>query len=329
MPSGAYHLVLEVRFLMSFLFKVDSSTMISGFGSQIQHAEPAWYQGQPSPYYSDSHVEWRQRIRRFVDEELRPHVSEWESGAKVLPTKQLCRRMAELKIYGANYPIEFGGGGGLVKFDFFHSLIFSDEFTRVGSGGVTTALTVGVGIGLGPVIAGASEELKKRVATQVLNAEKFICLAITEPQAGSDVSAIETTAILDPTGQYYIVNGQKKFISGASYADYFSTAVVTAEGISMLLIENCAGITVRRLATQGWITSNTGFIIFEDVKVPIGSLLGKTGEGFKIIMNNFNGERFGIAVAANRNARLCYEEAVRYAQRRKTFGSPLWSSQVI
>lgn len=299
------------------------------FGNALQYSEPAWYQGQPSAYYNESHLEWRGRVRRFVEEEVKPFVSDWESGRQELPVKALSKRMAQLGIYGANFPPQYGGGGGIKAYDAFHSLIFSDEMGRIGAGGVATALTVGVGIGLGPVLAGGSDELKNRVIPAVLAADKFICLAVSEPTAGSDVSAIQTTAVLDPSGQFYIVNGEKKFITGAAYSDYFSTAVQTDKGISVVLVENGPGVSVRRLSTQGWSTSNTGFIVFDNVKVPRGNLLGEEGGGFKIIMNNFNGERFGIIVSAIRNARVCYEEAVQYAQRRKTFGRPLWSSQVI
>lgn len=208
-------------------------------------------------------------------------------------------------------------------------VITSDELARCGAGGVTTALMVGVSIGLGPVVVGARPELKNRVVPSVLAGKSFICLAITEPTAGSDVANIRTTATLDPTGKFYIVKGQKKFISGAAYADYFTTAVQTESGISVLLVERGPGVNVRRLPTQGWHTSETGFIDFDDVRVPVGNLLGREGEGFKIIMVNFNSERFGMITSSLRYSRMLLEASVRYAQQRTTFGKPLWSSQVI
>jgi alkylation response protein AidB-like acyl-CoA dehydrogenase len=247
-----------------------TSRVFPRYGSEIEYAEPAWYQGLPTAYYNESHVAWRARVRDFVERELKPHVSDWEEKEDTMPIKQLCKKMVALGLYGRNYPKEYGGGGGLndtETFDVFHSLVFADELGRTGAGGVTTALTVGVAIGLGPVIAGGSEALKKRVATEVLHADKFICLAVTEAQAGSDVSAVRTTATLDPTRRFYIVSGEKKFISGASYADYFTTAVKTDKGVSVLLVERGPGVSVRRLKTQGWLASNTGFVIFDNVKV--------------------------------------------------------------
>ncbi len=238
------------------------------FGSEVDYAEPSWYQGQPTPYYSDSHVAWRARVRDFVERELKPHVTEWEEKEDSMPIKELCKRMAAAGLYGGAYAREFGvADKGVPDYDAFHSVIFADEFARTGAGGVTTALTVGVGIGLGPLIAGGSEELKARVVRPVLAADKFICLAVTEAQAGSDVAGVRTTATLDPSGRFYVVSGEKKFISGAAYADYFTTAVKTDNGVSVLLIEKGPGVTVRRLKTQGWLASNTGFVVFDEVKV--------------------------------------------------------------
>ncbi len=246
-----------------------SARVFPRFGSEIEYAEPAWYQGLPTAFYNESHVAWRARVRDFVETELKPNVTEWEEKEDTMPIKQLCKKMVALGLYGRGYPKEYGGGGGpsVPEFDIFHGLIFADELGRTGAGGVTTALTVGVGIGLGPVIAGGSEALKKRVATEVLHADKFICLAVTEAQAGSDVSAVRTTATLDPSGRFYTVSGEKKFISGAAYADYFTTAVKTDNGVSVLLVERGPGVTVRRLKTQGWLASSTGFVIFDQVKV--------------------------------------------------------------
>lgn len=299
------------------------------FGSEVEYAEPAWYQGLPTPFYDESHVELRERVRSFVERELVPHASAWDEQEDSMPIKDLCKKMVAANIYGGSYPPELGGGAGVPRFDAFHALIVADELARTGAGGVTTALNVGVAIGLGPVLAGGSEPVRSRVASEVLRAEKFICLAVTEATAGSDVSALRTRAVLDPSGRYFVVTGEKKFISGAAYADYFTTAVRTDKGISVLLIERGPGVSVRRLKTQGWLASSTGFVVFDQVRVPVENLLGAEGAGFMVIMLNFNNERFGMIASSLRLARLCYEHALRYARARTTFGKPLWSNQVI
>jgi len=145
---------------------------------------------------------------------------------------------------------------------------------------------------------------------------------------------VQTTAKKDPTGKFYIVNGQKTFISGGMMADYFTTGVRTGGtgfgGISLLLMErHTPGIKVTRLKTQGWHLSNTTTVSFEDVKVPVENLLGEEGKGFHAIMRNFNNERLSIAIWVTRHARCCLEDAVKYAKVRKTFGKPLASHQVI
>ena len=290
------------------------------FGSETEYAEPAWYRGVPTPYYTQSHVEFRGRVRSFVDKHLLPFAAEWDEQPESMPVRELSRLMAREGLFGA----EWAEGH-----DAFHQIIFSDEMARVGAGGVMTALTVGPGIGLGPVVAGGEPALAARVKREVLAAEKFICLAVTEAGAGSDVAAVQTTAVLEEGGEFFVVSGEKKFISGAGYADYFTTAVQTSSGLSVLLVERGPGVTVRRLKTQGWHSSYTGFVVFDNVRVPVSHLIGREGEGFKVLMANFNSERLGLAVQSLRYARVCLEESVMYARRREVFGSPLWSSQVV
>jgi len=157
-------------------------------------------------------------------------------------------------------------------------------------------------------------------------------LAVTEPYAGSDVASIRTTAKRE--GNFYIVNGEKKFITSGTKARYFTTAVRTGgsgmQGVSLILIErNMPGVTIRRQKTQGWWASGTAYISLEDVKVPVENLIGKENDGFKPIMHNFNHERFVFAAQSNRYARVCLEESIKYGRLRRTFGKRLIDHQVI
>jgi len=159
-----------------------------------------------------------------------------------------------------------------------------------------------------------------------------MCLAVTEPNSGSDVGNLQTTAVLKDG--HYIVNGLKKFITGGIKADYYVVAVRTKDegmkGVSLLLIEKgIEGLSTKRLKTQGWLTSNTALVIFENVKVPAKNLLGKENLGFIQIMENFNHERYAIAVMANRSSRIALTEAIKYARNRKTFNKRLIDNQVI
>jgi len=159
-----------------------------------------------------------------------------------------------------------------------------------------------------------------------------MALAVSEPYAGSDVSSLRTTAVRE--GNFFIVNGEKKFITSGMKADYYTVAVRTGGegmgGVSLLLMERDApGVTTRKMKTQGWWSSNTAYITFENVKVPVAHIIGKENDGFKAIMDNFNHERFVLAAMSNRYARVCLEEAWKYAQVRTTFGKPLIQQPVI
>lgn len=176
--------------------------------------------------------------------------------------------------------------------------------------------------------------MRNKLVKECLTGEKMISLAITEPTAGSDVANLKTTAEKTECGKYYIVNGEKKWISTGIFADYHTTAVRTggpgAGGISLLLLEkSMPGIKTREMNCQGLTGSGTTYLIFEDVKVPVENLIGKEGEGFKYIVYNFNPERWGIIVTTVRFSRVCLEEAYKYAHKRKTFGLRLIDSPVI
>jgi len=152
--------------------------------------------------------------------------------------------------------------------------------------------------------------------------------------AGSDVANINCEAKLTPDGKHYIVNGEKKWITNGIWCEYFTTAVRTGGpgmgGVSVLLIERShGGVSTRKMDCQGVWSSGTTYITFEDVKVPVENLIGKENQGFKVIMTNFNHERIGIIIQCLRFSRVCYEESIKYAHKRKTFGQRLIDHPVI
>jgi len=194
-------------------------------------------------------------------------------------------------------------------------------------------LADGFGIGLPPILVFGSEDLKERVARPVLQGDKIICLAITEPGTGSDVATIECTAVKTPDGKHYIVNGEKKWITNGIYADFFTTAVRTGgaggEGISLLVIERGPGVITRKMACSGMRGSGTTLVIFENAKVPVENIVGTENAGFITIMYNFNRERMALCIQANRMSRTCLEDSITYAMERKTFGKRLIDQPVI
>lgn len=281
----------------------------------------------PSPFMGETHRAWRESLRRFIERELMPHVTEWDEAEHV--PREVFLKAGAFGLLGAGYPEKYGGWSE--GFDRFHGIVTSEELARMGAGGVSTALMVH-GIGLPPILAIGSDEMKERIAPAVLRGEMQISLAITEPDAGSDVANIATRA--ERRGDHYVVNGAKMFITGGMSSHWATTAVRTggdgAGGISLLLIDlNAKGVTRTPLKKQGWWASDTAALYFDDVEVPAEHLIGGLGQGFAGIMRNFNGERLGMASGAAASARVCIEDAARWAQQRRTFGKRLADHQVI
>jgi len=315
-------------------------TVQDAYGEMIPYGDPAWYQSYHSPYYNESHAALRNEVREWVQKEIDPYVTEWDEQ-RLVPEriyKQMGERGYLAGLLGVKYPVEYTdkrvASVPPEKWDLFHEMIVTDELSRTGSGGFVWSQIGGYGIGGPPVLKFGHPEVKKRVMPGLLSGDKRICLAITEPDAGSDVANLTTEAKLTPDGKHYIVNGEKKWITNGIWSSYFTTAVRTGGpgmgGISVLLIEkDMPGVSVRKMDCQGVWSSGTTYITFEDVKVPVENLIGKENQGFKVIMTNFNHERLGIVIQSNRFARVLYEESMKYANKRVTFGKKLVEHPVI
>jgi acyl-CoA dehydrogenase len=278
-----------------------------------------------SPFYTATHIAWRNTLRRWVDREIEPFATSWDEAGEI--PRELYGKAADIGLLQLGYPEEFGG----LPSDPFMSIVTTQELARPGAGGIPASLMIH-GIGAPPIAAVASPEMKARVLPPVLRGEKIIALGITEPSGGSDVANLRTTASLD--GNCYIVNGSKCYITGGMRADYLTTAVRTggpgAGGVSLLLIDmNSPGVTRNKLHKMGWWASDTAEIFFQDVRVPVESLIGAEGRGFPAIMLNFNNERLALAAGATAYARVALQEALEYAQQRHTFGKRLADHQVI
>ncbi|KNE70046.1 hypothetical protein AMAG_15035 [Allomyces macrogynus ATCC 38327] len=319
---------------------VDADLLEGPFGDLIPYTDPSWYQEFRSPYYKDSHRRLRAYMRAFVDKELMPYCHEWDE-AKQIPREVYLKagRAGILQAVCGKLAPEYNnvpmpGDVDPAEWDVFHEFIVADELSRTGSGGVVWGLTGGLGIGLPPVLAFGSKYLKEKVVRACFAGEKNICLCVTEPHAGSDVANLKTEAKLTPDGKHFILNGEKKWITNGAFADYFTVACRTGGegmgGISLLLVERTMpGVKTRRIDCSGVWASGTGYITFEDVKVPVENVIGQVNKGFKSIMYNFNHERLGIVIQATRFSRVCFEEAIKHANRRRTFGKKLIQHDVI
>ncbi len=282
----------------------------------------------PNPHLTEAHAAWRTQLRRFVDTEIAPFADDWDEAGSI--PAELWPKAAAVGLLGLGYPEAYGGTSEGI--DSWYHWITAEELARFAVGGVNASLMVH-GIGLPPVLNWGSEAMKQAVAPPVLAGEKHIALGITEPGGGSDVAALATTALRD--GDHYVVNGSKTYITGGLRADWVSTAVRTGgeghAGVSMLLIPTDAeGFSRTPLDRKmGWWASDTATLYFDNVRVPVANLIGEENQGFRVIMTNFNGERMAMAAAMEALGRVCLEEAVQWAQARRTFGMRLADHQVI
>ena len=266
-------------------------------------------------------------VRRFVDREVRPHLDAWERAGEVPRSAHLAAARAGL--LGLTFPASVGGQGG----DLLDLVVLVEELLCAGgSGGVVAALFTG-GIALPHIVSAGTAEQVDRWVRPSLAGEKVCALAVTEPDGGSDVAAVRTTARRD--GDHYLVNGAKTFITSGVRADFVTVALRTGgpghSGISLLVVERgTAGFTVsRRLEKMGWHCSDTAELSFVDCRVPVGNLVGPDGDGFALLAQHFVTERLTLAVQAYATAARCLDLAVAWCRLRETFGRPLIARQVV
>ncbi|WP_316173264.1 MULTISPECIES: acyl-CoA dehydrogenase family protein [unclassified Bradyrhizobium] len=278
-----------------------------------------------SPFYTAEHEAFRDVIKRFVDKEIAPFASAWDEAGEF--PRALYLKAAEIGLLGLGFPEEFGG----VPADQFMKIVSSQELARAGAGGISASLTSHT-IGAPPIARAAQPQVRARVLPEILAGRKISALAITEPSGGSDVANLRTRAVRD--GDHYVVSGEKTFITSGMRADYITVAVRTGgpgpAGVSLLLVPgDTPGLTRTRLDKMGWWASDTATLHFDGCRVPVENLIGEEGQGFKLIMHNFNSERMGMAASCTAYARVCLDDAIAYAKERQTFGKPLAQHQVI
>lgn len=279
-----------------------------------------------SPYYTTDHEAFRDQVRRFVQTEVEPYINAWDEAGRV--PREFFKKAANAGLLQLGYPEALGG----VEIpDGHYHVVFHEELTRAGSGGLIPAVWIH-GIALPPIVAFGTDAQKEKFVKPVLTGDKIAALAITEPSGGSDVANLKTTAKRD--GDHYIVNGSKTFISGGMRADHITVAVRTGDpglgGVSILIIEaDTPGFERTELKKMGWWCSDTATLYFDNCRVPAVNLLGVENAGFAAIMHNFNSERLMMSAQCYGLARCCIDESAAYAKERTTFGRPLIKNQVI
>ncbi|WP_426509793.1 acyl-CoA dehydrogenase family protein [Dactylosporangium sp. McL0621] len=267
------------------------------------------------PFETEERRRLRELTRRFVEREVRPHLDEWERAGEV--PRALHRRAAEIGLLGIGFAEEVGGSGG----DLVDSVVVTEELIRAGGSSGLVAALFTHGIALPHIVATGRADLVERFVRPTLAGERIGCLAVTEPDGGSDVAGIRTKATED--GDDYIVNGTKTFITSGARADFATAAVQTADGLRLLVVEGFR--VTRRLDKMGWHCSDTAELAFVDLRVPRSRVVG----GFAELMTHFAAERISLAVQAYATAERCLDLTLAWVRDRHTFGRPLASRQLV
>lgn len=278
---------------------------------------------------TDEHEAFRKMVRDFVEAEVKPIAFSLDQNNEF--PDEAVKKMGELDIMGTPYPKEYGGAGR----DVLSYAIAVEELSRV-DGGTGVILSAHVSLGSYPIAAFGTEEQKQKYLVPLAKGEKIGAFGLTEPEAGSDAGGTQTTAFLDESGEFYLLNGNKIFITNAPKADTYVVFAVThpgigTKGISAFIVEKgWEGFTFGdHYDKLGIRSSSTAELIFNNVKVPKENLLGKEGQGFKIAMATLDGGRIGIAAQALGIAQGAYEAALAYSKERIQFGQPIAAQQGI
>ena len=281
------------------------------------------------PWFGPEHRMLRDQVRRFVEEEIKPRADAWEEQGFV--PRDVLRRMGELGFFGIRYPAAYGGS----EMDALGTVVLAEELGRSGYGGVAITALVHTDMASVHVFNGGTEEQRARWMPGIIAGEVITAVAVTEPDAGSDVKGIRTTARRQPDG--YVLNGTKLFITNGVHADLYCVAAKTggerapSRGLTMFLIEKgTPGLSVgRTLDKHGWRSSDTAELHFDECRIPAENVLGEEGRGFYAIMRNFQNERLAIAAMALGEAQAAIELTLAWVRARQAFGATLWDKQAI
>ena len=282
-----------------------------------------------SIYVDDDLEAIRVGVRQYVENEIVPHVDEWERE-QIVP-RELLDDMGRLGYFGLRIPEEYGGVG----LGHIATVVFAEELGRCTSGGTAITILVHTDLASPYVTNFGSPEQKTRWLPAFASGELITAIGVTEPDTGSDVQAIRTTARRDGDG--WVLNGAKMFITNGGFADVVFIAAKTqsevkgSRGISIFAVEKVTeGFrATRAIEKMGWHASNTAELVLENAWVPGSHLIGDENRGFYYIMNNFQNERLAVGGLALGEAQKALEVTVDYVKHRQTKGEPLWEKQAV
>ncbi|MEN3322599.1 acyl-CoA dehydrogenase family protein [Mariniflexile soesokkakense] len=280
-----------------------------------------------SMYFTEEHHLFRKSLQDFLQKEVVPYIETWEQTGVI--DRFIWKKFGDMGFFGINYPEAYGG----LNLDLFYSVILLEELQKINSGGFAAAIWAHVYLAMTHLNAEGSEVIKQQYLAPSIAGDKIGCLCITEPFGGSDVAGMRTTAV--KSGDHYIVNGSKTFITNGVYSDYLVVAAKTSpelgnKGISIFVIDReSTGVSATKLDKLGWRASDTGEIAFDNVKVPVANLMGDENKGFSYIMQHFSLERLIMGINAHARAEFALEYALQYMSDRMAFGKSIDKFQAL
>jgi acyl-CoA dehydrogenase len=292
----------------------------------IANTEPV--DSRTSPYFGDEHSMLRATIRRFIDDNVAPYADAWEEAGFV--PRAVLRAMGELGLLGIRYASEHGGS----ELDCLSTVVLAEELGRSTYGGFAITVLVHTDMA-SPHLhnAGTPAQLAKYMP-DIVAGRKIAAVAMTESDAGSDLASMRTTARRE--GDVWVLNGAKMYITNGVHGDVFFVAAKTGEpgrnhDVSMFIVDKGAPgfVVARPLKKQGWLSSDTAELVFDNCRIPAGNLLGEQNRGFRALMRNLQNERIVLGAQAMGEASKAIELTLEWTAQRQAFGASLWDKQTV
>lgn len=275
------------------------------------------------------HEELKRNLQRFIVDEINPHVDEWEA-AEIFPAHEVFGKLGALGYLGLTKPQDYGGSG----LDYSYSVVMAEALGHISCGALPMAIGVQTDMATPALARFGSAALCEEFLAPAISGKAVACIGVSEPHAGSDVSAIKTTARKD--GGDYIINGGKMWITNSLQANWMCLLANTSEGAahknkSLIIVPmDTPGITrAKKIRKIGMMASDTGVIHFDDVRVPQRNRIGEEGMGFTYQMMQFQEERLWAAANAIQGLMKCIDQTIEYTRERKAFGKSVLDNQVV
>lgn len=279
--------------------------------------------------FTHEHEELKRSLKKFIDQEINPHVDEWEA-AEMFPAHEIFKKMGNLGFLGLTKAEAYGGAA----LDYSYSVVMAETLGHISCGAVPMAIGVHTDMSTPALARFGSPELCREFLAPAIAGDVVACVGVSEPSAGSDVAAIKTTARKD--GGDYVINGGKMWITNSLQADWMCLLANTSEGAphknkSLIIVPmNTKGvIKASKIRKIGMMASDTGVIHFDEVRVPQRYCIGQEGMGFTYQMMQFQEERLWAAANAVEGLLSCIDQTIAYTRERKAFGQSILDNQVV